>query len=123
MSTKNLSTVTTDLIETYGNTAKNVINAYRVGNERVIGMMDQRWESAVEPTRSQNITVTCRRSASCPAGALAVLTGGAAVPANAAIALRSLLRCPRGMPRACRSRSVNAGRIPESMALTLKTSA
>lgn len=47
MSTQNLTAVTTDLIETYGNTAKNVINAYRVGNERAIGFMDQRWESAL----------------------------------------------------------------------------
>ena len=42
-----LTAVTNDLIESYGNTVKNVINAYRVGNERVVGMMDQRWESAV----------------------------------------------------------------------------
>ena len=42
-----LTAVTTDLIESYGNTAKNVINAYRLGNERVVDMMDQRWESAV----------------------------------------------------------------------------
>lgn len=48
MSAKNLSTATTELIESYGNTAKNVINAYRVGNERVIGFMDQRWETALE---------------------------------------------------------------------------
>ena len=45
-----LTAVTTDLIESYGNTAKNVINAYRVGNERVVGLMDQRWESAVNAT-------------------------------------------------------------------------
>ena len=42
-----LTAVTTNLIESYGNTAKNVINAYRLGNERVVDMMDQRWESAV----------------------------------------------------------------------------
>ena len=47
MSAQNLTAVTTDLIETYGNTAKNVINAYRVGNERALGYMDQRWESAL----------------------------------------------------------------------------
>ncbi len=48
MTTRTLSTATTQLIESYGNTAKNVINAYRVGNERVIGFMDQRWESALQ---------------------------------------------------------------------------
>ena len=47
MSNSSLASVTTDLIESYGNTAKNVINACRVGNERVAGFMDERWESAV----------------------------------------------------------------------------
>ena len=36
MSAKNLSTVACDLIESYGNTAKNVIDAYRAGGERVV---------------------------------------------------------------------------------------
>jgi hypothetical protein len=47
MSTKNLSSVATAVIESYGNTAINVINAYRVGGERVIGFVDQRFEAAV----------------------------------------------------------------------------
>jgi hypothetical protein len=48
MASKSLSTVTTELIESYGNTAKNVINAYRVGNERAVGYMDKSWASAVQ---------------------------------------------------------------------------
>ncbi len=47
MSTKNLSTVANDVIESYGITAINVINSYRFGGERVIGFVDQRFESAV----------------------------------------------------------------------------
>ena len=47
MTAKNLSTVTTELIASYGNTAKNVINAYRVGTDRAIGFMDKRWDSAL----------------------------------------------------------------------------
>ncbi len=50
MSTQNLATVTIDLIESCGNTAKNVINAYRVGNERAVRAMTQRWESAIMKT-------------------------------------------------------------------------
>jgi hypothetical protein len=50
MSTKNLATVTNELIESYGNTAKNVISAYRVGNERAVGYVDQSWASAVKKT-------------------------------------------------------------------------
>ena len=47
MSNKNLATVTNELIVSYGNTAKNVINAYRVGNERAVSFVDQSWTSAV----------------------------------------------------------------------------
>jgi hypothetical protein len=47
MSRKNLSSVATAVIESYGNTAINMINAYRVGSERVIGFVDQRFEAAV----------------------------------------------------------------------------
>ena len=48
MTAKNLSTVVTDLIESYGNTSKNVINAYRTGGERIVGFLEQRWERALE---------------------------------------------------------------------------
>ena len=53
MRASNLSTVTTELIESYGNTAKNVIHAYRTGNERVARFVDQRWESAIQKTASR----------------------------------------------------------------------
>ena len=47
MSTKNLSTVVADVIQTYGITATNIINAYRFGTERFIGFVDTRIASAV----------------------------------------------------------------------------
>ncbi len=47
MTAKNLSTVATNVIETYGITATNVINAYRFGGERFIGFVDTRIASAV----------------------------------------------------------------------------
>ena len=53
MSTKALSNVTTDLINSYGNTAKNVINAYRAGGQRVANFVEQRWERALQQSRSQ----------------------------------------------------------------------
>ncbi len=62
MSTQNLSAVTTDLIESYGNTARNVVNAYRVGNERAIGYVDQRWTSAVMNT-GKRLTAEVRNNA------------------------------------------------------------
>jgi hypothetical protein len=48
MANKKLSTVTTELIESYGNTAKNVIQACRVGNARAVGYVDQSWAAAVK---------------------------------------------------------------------------
>jgi hypothetical protein len=47
MSTKNLSSVATAVIESYGHTAINMIETYRVGSERAMGFFDQRWESAI----------------------------------------------------------------------------
>ena len=53
MTAKNLSTVTNELIASYGNTAKNVIQAYRVGNARIASYVDRRWANAVERAGSQ----------------------------------------------------------------------
>ena len=50
MSSKNLAAVTNELITSYGNTAKNVIKAYRVGNERAVSYMDSSWSTAVAKT-------------------------------------------------------------------------
>lgn len=47
MSQKNLSTVATDVIATYGITATNVINTYRFGGERVAGFVNQRFAAVV----------------------------------------------------------------------------
>jgi hypothetical protein len=47
MSTKNLSTVATDVIEAYGITATNVINTYRFGGERFIGFVGKRFAKVV----------------------------------------------------------------------------
>ncbi|MEN9538812.1 MAG: hypothetical protein RLZZ126_1047 [Pseudomonadota bacterium] len=49
----NLATVTTELIETYGNTARNMIAACRVGNERAVKVATSRWQAAVQKSASQ----------------------------------------------------------------------
>ena len=53
MTAKNLSTVATDLIACYGNTAKNVMDAYRAGGERVVTMLEKRWDTAFKGSRSE----------------------------------------------------------------------
>lgn len=53
MSSKSLSIVTTDLITAYGNTVRSMIQAYRLGNQRVADYMDQRWEAALQQSASE----------------------------------------------------------------------
>lgn len=53
MSSKKLATVTNELITSYGNTAKNVIQAYRVGNARITNFVDQRWANAIDKVGTQ----------------------------------------------------------------------
>lgn len=53
MSAKNLSTVAIDLIESYGNTAKNFIEAYRAGGDRVVTVLEQRWNRALKESRPE----------------------------------------------------------------------
>lgn len=62
MSAKNLSTVAVDLIESYGNTAKNVIDAYRAGGERVVSVLEQRWNRALKESRSQLTAETVKNA-------------------------------------------------------------
>ncbi len=47
MSSKNLSSVATDVITAYGITATNVINTYRFGGERIAGYVDSRFATVV----------------------------------------------------------------------------
>jgi hypothetical protein len=63
MSAKNLSTVAADLIGSYGNTAKNVIDAYRAGGERVVSLLEQRWNEALKQSRPQ-LTAEVAKNAS-----------------------------------------------------------
>ncbi|WP_210543842.1 hypothetical protein [Rhodoferax sp. PAMC 29310] len=47
MSNQNLSSVATNVIATYGITATNVINSYRFGGERLIGIVDDGFATVV----------------------------------------------------------------------------
>lgn len=53
MSTKSLATVADSVIDAYGQTAKNMIQAYRIGGERMIGFADQRWDAAISAGASR----------------------------------------------------------------------
>nr|WP_315463412.1 hypothetical protein [uncultured Rhodoferax sp.] len=43
-----LTSATNDLIASYGNTAKNLIHAYRLGNARAAGYVEQTWSAALQ---------------------------------------------------------------------------
>jgi hypothetical protein len=62
MSAQQLSTLAYDVIVASGNTAKNVINAYRAGGERVGGLVEQRWDSAFAQSRPQLTAETAKNA-------------------------------------------------------------
>jgi hypothetical protein len=90
-----------------------------------------RAESAVEPTKSENITVTWRRSArssGCALGVLDVVRGstGGVLPLTSlrkvAMASSSLRRCPSEvMPSSFKSSAVRFGRTVSSTSFSRKT--
>ena len=77
----------------------------------------RRAESAVEPTRSQNITVSCRRSASADAERALPMPAGTS-GRSAAIASSNRRRCPtKPTPRSFRSSGVRLGNTLSSISL------
>ena len=84
MSAKNLSTVATDLIESYGNTARNVIQAYRAGGERVVSLLEQRWNQALKQSRTELTAETAKNASAAQAAFSAYYTKGLLLTTNGA---------------------------------------
>jgi len=94
MSTRKLSTVTCNVINAYGNTASNVIHACRAGGERIVGMIDTRWNSAFKQSRPQlaagvakNATAVHQLLQKYTLKGLAVTSGGAQDMVNQVVKL------------------------------------
>lgn len=49
----NLSATTHELVAAYGNTAKNLIHVYRATGERLVNLLDQRWDSALRASAAR----------------------------------------------------------------------
>src|ERR1700722_2036729 len=79
-------------------------------------------ESAVDPTRSANITVTWRRSAP-SSGREPDIMGACGLGASSAIKRRIRRRSPNNTPSSFRSSSVRSGRIERSIRFLAKRSA
>src|SRR6266567_4096592 len=80
--------------------------------------------SSVEPIKSQNRTVTWRRSASCEAIAVAAAWGGAGDATSsflAAIAFLSFRPCPSEKPSFSRSRSSSSRSVSKSISFSART--
>lgn len=50
---RDLSATTQELVMAYGNTAKNMIDAYRAGGERLADYLEQRWDSALQASATR----------------------------------------------------------------------
>lgn len=84
MEAPSLSHLTQEIVVSYGNSARNVIDAYRAGSERLVDYLEQRWDSAFNASKAQLSTETRQnaRAAQRVAGAfytrgLSVATAGA----------------------------------------------
>lgn len=84
MSAKKLSIVACNLIESYGNTAKNVIDAYRAGGERVVSLLEQRWNRALEESRPQLTAETVENASAAQLAFSACYTKGLTLTTNGA---------------------------------------
>ncbi len=62
MNTNAFSATATEMVAKFGNTAHEVIGAYRQGGERLAGTLEQRWKSALKQN-SPKLTAETRRNA------------------------------------------------------------
>ncbi len=84
MSAQQLSHVANDVIISYGNTVKNVINAYRAGGERVAGLVEQRWDHAFAQSRAQLSAETAKNATAAKAIVGGYYTRGLSVATDSA---------------------------------------
>ena len=91
MTAKNLSTVATNLIESYGNTAKNVIDAYRAGGERAVSLLEQRWNRAMKQSRSELTAETAKNASAAQIAFSAYYSRGLDLTTNGATMVVSQL--------------------------------
>ena len=69
--TNAFSATATEMVARFGNSAHDVIGAYREGGERLADKLEQRWKSALKETRSK-LTPETRRNAAAASPASSV---------------------------------------------------
>jgi hypothetical protein len=116
MSAKNLSTVATDMIATYGKTANNVIKAYRAGGELVVDMLEKRWNSAMRQSRPELSAETAKNASAARAAFTAYYTKGLDMTSDGAqqVVKQMVKVAEAGVERA----ASNASRFEEKTGVT-----
>ena len=119
MANQKLATVTNELIASYGNTAKNVINAYRVGNERAVIFMDQSFVAALDKAGARlsnqarhNAVATEKKITAYYAKSVEMTSANADIIINKAVELAG-----KGVVQV----AANAGRFEKSTGVTALT--
>nr|WP_295784583.1 hypothetical protein [Rhodoferax sp.] len=120
MANQKLATVTNELIESYGNTAKNVISAYRVGNERAAVFMDRRFIAALEKAGSRLSAKTRKNALSAEQKLTAYYVKGVEVTSDNAnlVVNKAVELAGKGVVQV----SANAGRFEKSTGVTTLSS-
>lgn len=120
MANQKLATVTNELIESYGNTAKNVINAYRVGNGRAAVFMDERFVVALDKAGSRLSAKTRKSALSAEQKLTAYYVKGVEVTSDNAnlVVNKAVELVGKGVMQV----SANAGRFEKSTGVTTLSS-
>lgn len=120
MANQKLATVTNELIESYGNTAKNVISAYRVGNERAAVFMDERFVAALDKAGSRLSAKTRKSALSAEQRLTAYYVKGVEVTSDNAnlVVNKAVELAGKGVVQV----SANAGRFEKSTGVTTLSS-
>lgn len=116
MISKSLTAITHDLIESYGNTAHNVITAYRIGNERAVELMGKGWSNALTKAGSrlnddvrENAAAAQKKLAGLYSNAITLTTDGADTAVDKAVELAG---------KSIRQVAANAGRFEKATGVT-----
>lgn len=84
MSARNLSSLASELIVSYGNSANNLIAACQAGGERMVSLLEQRWNEALRQSRSELSAETARNAAAAQLAFSVVYTQGLNLTASGA---------------------------------------
>ena len=116
MSAKNLSTVASNLIGSYGNTAKNLIDAYRAGGERVVNLLEKRWNTALKHSRTDLTAETTKNASAAQLAFSVYYTKGLMLTTNGAhhVVNQLVKVAEAGVERV----AANAGRFEEKTGVT-----